>query len=162
MKHIAGIQNLYDKKGAMKKCLPHLATRCEDVAKEVLGFLCIMLFNANTSVQVNFPKRFLLIMELNATCTIRWIKKFAILFVDEKYRIPIHSLRYSESWVLCFSASDVRLFSVNKRRSVLHGCSRSHGFINEFYQRKVRNLKYKSRDFSFNLSPLVTKFISPS
>ncbi|XP_078335085.1 inositol 1,4,5-trisphosphate-gated calcium channel ITPR2-like [Crassostrea virginica] len=51
LKHIAGIQNLYDKKGAMKKCLPHLATRCEDVAKEVLGFLCIMLFNANTSVQ---------------------------------------------------------------------------------------------------------------
>lgn len=52
LRHIAGIQNLYDKKGAMKKSLPHLATRCEEVAKEVLGFLCIMLFNANTSVQV--------------------------------------------------------------------------------------------------------------
>jgi len=46
------MQNFYDVKGAMRKALPHLATRNEDLAKEVLGFLCIMLFNANTSVQV--------------------------------------------------------------------------------------------------------------
>jgi len=36
----------------MMKILPHLATRNEEVAKEVLGFLCVMLFNANHTVQV--------------------------------------------------------------------------------------------------------------
>ena len=50
---ITNIQNYYDTKGAMRKSLPHLATRSEDVAREVLGFLCIMLFNANAKVQVH-------------------------------------------------------------------------------------------------------------
>ena len=50
--YITNIQNFYDVKGSMRKCLPHLATRNEDVAREVLGFLCIMLFNANIHVQV--------------------------------------------------------------------------------------------------------------
>ena len=50
---ITSTQNYYDRKEEMKKALPHLATRNEDLAKEVLGFLCIMLFNANTSVQVS-------------------------------------------------------------------------------------------------------------
>lgn len=36
----------------MSKCLPHLATRNEDLAREVLGFLCVLLFNANQTVQV--------------------------------------------------------------------------------------------------------------
>lgn len=52
LKIINQIQNLYDSKQAMMKILPHLATRNEEVAKEVLGFLCVMLFNANHSVQV--------------------------------------------------------------------------------------------------------------
>ena len=50
--YITNVQNYYDVKGSMRKCLPHLATRNEDVAREVLGFLCIMLFNANMHVQV--------------------------------------------------------------------------------------------------------------
>lgn len=49
---MAAIQNLYDQKGAMRKSLPHLATRNDLIAKEVLAFLCIMLFNANSTVQV--------------------------------------------------------------------------------------------------------------
>ncbi|XP_021341779.1 inositol 1,4,5-trisphosphate receptor type 2-like [Mizuhopecten yessoensis] len=56
---ITGIQNLYDKKGAMNKALPHLSTRNEELAKEVLGFLCILLFNANTSVQQSMLNYFL-------------------------------------------------------------------------------------------------------
>ncbi|XP_055891550.1 inositol 1,4,5-trisphosphate receptor type 1-like isoform X4 [Biomphalaria glabrata] len=48
---VAAIQNMYDQKGAMRKSLPHLASRNDLIAKEVLAFLCIMLFNANDSVQ---------------------------------------------------------------------------------------------------------------
>ena len=56
LKYITVIQNYYDSKGSMRKCLPHLATRNEDVAREVLGYLCIMLFNANAHVQVQVVK----------------------------------------------------------------------------------------------------------
>lgn len=37
----------------MRKSLPHLASRNDEIAKEVLAFLCIMLFNANSQVQVS-------------------------------------------------------------------------------------------------------------
>ena len=40
----------------MKKSLPHLASRNDEIAKEVLAFLCIMLFNANSQVQVSIHK----------------------------------------------------------------------------------------------------------
>ncbi|KAL5022859.1 hypothetical protein ScPMuIL_002014, partial [Solemya velum] len=59
LKLITGIQNFYDKKDGMMKSLPHLASRNEEVAKEVLGFICIMLFNANTSVQSSMLTYFL-------------------------------------------------------------------------------------------------------
>ncbi len=38
--------------GAVIKTLPHLARPSDRIAKEVLAFTCIMLFNANASVQV--------------------------------------------------------------------------------------------------------------
>ena len=38
--------------GAVIKTLPHLARPSDHIAKEVLAFTCIMLFNANSSVQV--------------------------------------------------------------------------------------------------------------
>jgi inositol 1,4,5-triphosphate receptor type 1 len=50
---ISEIQNLFDRCGAMNKSLPHLASRNDEIAKEVLAFLCCMLFNANTGVQVS-------------------------------------------------------------------------------------------------------------
>ncbi|KAL4233980.1 hypothetical protein ACF0H5_005635 [Mactra antiquata] len=59
LKSINEIQNLYDSQKAMMKILPHLATRNEDVAKEVLGFLCVMLFNANHVVQQSMLDYFL-------------------------------------------------------------------------------------------------------
>lgn len=37
---------------AVKKALPHLARPCDRVAKEVLAFVSVMLFNANEPVQV--------------------------------------------------------------------------------------------------------------
>ncbi|VDI71716.1 Hypothetical predicted protein [Mytilus galloprovincialis] len=59
LKWIASIQNYFDRKGSMSKCLPHLATRNEDVAREVLGFLCVLLFNANQTVQKSMLSYFL-------------------------------------------------------------------------------------------------------
>ena len=53
LKVIGDIQNLFDRSGSMKKSLPHLASRNDEIAKEVLAFLCIMLFNANSQVQVS-------------------------------------------------------------------------------------------------------------
>ena len=38
--------------GAVIKVLPHLARPSDRIAKEVLAFICIMLFNANANVQV--------------------------------------------------------------------------------------------------------------
>jgi hypothetical protein len=108
LKHITGIQNLYDKKGAMKKSLPHLATRCEEVAKEVLGFLCIMLFNANTSVQVRVQR----VSREKPTKTI----PNALVSV---FRIQQNFLFHMFYGI---SASYVGLLSVHERRSVLHGC----------------------------------------
>ncbi|XP_071092410.1 inositol 1,4,5-trisphosphate-gated calcium channel ITPR3-like isoform X4 [Haliotis cracherodii] len=59
LKLIACVQNFYECNGAMKKSLPHLASRNDEIAKEVLGFLCIMLFNANQQVQESMLKYFL-------------------------------------------------------------------------------------------------------
>lgn len=53
VKHIHKIQVLYNSKHALKHALPHIATRCEVLAKEVLGFVCILLLNANQEVQVH-------------------------------------------------------------------------------------------------------------
>ena len=44
--------------GAVKRALPHLARPCDRVAKEVLAFVSIMLFNANEPVQVTFQSIF--------------------------------------------------------------------------------------------------------
>jgi len=38
--------------GAVIKALPHLARPSDRTAKEVLSFICIMLFNANEEIQV--------------------------------------------------------------------------------------------------------------
>jgi len=38
--------------GAVIRALPHLARPCDRTAKEVLAFVCIMLFNANEEIQV--------------------------------------------------------------------------------------------------------------
>ena len=38
--------------GAVIKVLPHLARPSDRIAKEVLAFVCLMLFNANEGVQV--------------------------------------------------------------------------------------------------------------
>ena len=38
--------------GAVVKSLPHLARPADRIAKEVLAFCCLMLFNANEEVQV--------------------------------------------------------------------------------------------------------------
>ena len=38
--------------GAVVKSLPHLARPSDRIAKEVLAFVCLMLFNANEEVQV--------------------------------------------------------------------------------------------------------------
>lgn len=62
LKGIANIQKFYDSKQAMKKILPHLATRNELVAKETLGFLCSLLLNANRSVQVRLTQYLNLIL----------------------------------------------------------------------------------------------------
>ena len=53
VKHIYKIQVFYNSKHALKHALPHVATRCESLAKEVLGFVCILLLNANQLVQVH-------------------------------------------------------------------------------------------------------------
>ncbi|ESO91009.1 hypothetical protein LOTGIDRAFT_163525 [Lottia gigantea] len=59
LKIISTIQNFYDARGSMNKSLPHLASRNDEIAKEVLAFLCIMLFNANAVVQSSMLKYFL-------------------------------------------------------------------------------------------------------
>ena len=42
--------------GAVIKVLPHLARPSDRIAKEVLAFVCIMLFNANADVQVGWQR----------------------------------------------------------------------------------------------------------
>ena len=49
---IRDLQNHLNDMGAVIKVLPHLARPSDRIAKEVLAFVCIMLFNANADVQV--------------------------------------------------------------------------------------------------------------
>jgi hypothetical protein len=49
---IHDVQLILDEMGAVIKVLPHLAKPSDRIAKEVLAFVCIMLFNANADVQV--------------------------------------------------------------------------------------------------------------
>jgi len=43
--------------GAVIKALPHLARPSDRTAKEVLSFVCIMLFNANEEIQVPWRRK---------------------------------------------------------------------------------------------------------
>lgn len=55
-RQIALIRNLQielNEMGAVVKALPHLARPSDTIAKEVLAFVCLMLFNANAEVQVS-------------------------------------------------------------------------------------------------------------
>ena len=51
--HIRDIQTAINDHDVVNKVLPHLARRSDAVAREVLAFASIMLFNANREVQVN-------------------------------------------------------------------------------------------------------------
>ena len=50
--HIKDIQTAINAHDVVNKVLPHLARRSDAVAREVLAFVSIMLFNANREVQV--------------------------------------------------------------------------------------------------------------
>ena len=50
---IRAVQVELNEMGAVTKALPHLARPCDRIAREVLGFVSIMLFNANEPVQVS-------------------------------------------------------------------------------------------------------------
>jgi len=49
---IRSVQVELNNMGAVIKALPHLARPSDRTAKEVLSFVCIMLFNANEEIQV--------------------------------------------------------------------------------------------------------------
>jgi len=50
---IRSVQIELNNMGAVIKALPHLARPSDRTAKEVLSFICIMLFNANEEIQVH-------------------------------------------------------------------------------------------------------------
>ena len=50
---IRSVQVELNTMGAVIKALPHLARPSDRTAKEVLSFVCIMLFNANEQIQVH-------------------------------------------------------------------------------------------------------------
>ena len=52
MNLIRSIQIELNDMGSVIKALPHLAKPSDRTAKEVLAFVCIMLFNANEEIQV--------------------------------------------------------------------------------------------------------------
>lgn len=84
LKIIATLQRFYDRCGAMNKCLPHLASRNDDIAKEVLGFLCIMLFNANQTVQHSMLEYFLSTREEVFFMAVRDRMQLSINSIKEK------------------------------------------------------------------------------
>ena len=51
--HIKEVQIALNCHSTIIKVLPHLARRNDDIVREVLAFICIMLFNANRDVQVS-------------------------------------------------------------------------------------------------------------
>ncbi|XP_035825085.1 inositol 1,4,5-trisphosphate receptor type 3 isoform X3 [Aplysia californica] len=56
---VRDIQNAININDLIIKVLPHLARRSDDIAREVLAFICIMLFNANRDVQKSMLDYFL-------------------------------------------------------------------------------------------------------
>lgn len=50
--HIKETQTSINAHDVVNKVLPHLARRSDAIAREVLAFISIMLFNANREVQV--------------------------------------------------------------------------------------------------------------
>ncbi|CAG5132421.1 unnamed protein product, partial [Candidula unifasciata] len=56
---VKDVQSALNSHNAIVKVLPHLARRSDNIAKEVLGFICLMLFNANRDVQKSMLDYFL-------------------------------------------------------------------------------------------------------
>jgi len=52
---IRSVQVELNNMGAVIMALPHLTRPSDRTAKEVLSFVCIMLFNANEEIQVRDP-----------------------------------------------------------------------------------------------------------
>lgn len=66
--------------GAVIKALPHLARPSDRIAKEVLAFVCIMLFNANNDVQVSSLRQLLhLTMDTKSVISISSVFTTALL-----------------------------------------------------------------------------------
>ncbi|XP_076449737.1 inositol 1,4,5-trisphosphate-gated calcium channel ITPR1-like isoform X2 [Babylonia areolata] len=57
--HIKEVQVALNGHSTIIKVLPHLARRNDDIVREVLAFICIMLFNANRDVQKSMLEYFL-------------------------------------------------------------------------------------------------------
>ena len=72
--------------GAVIKTLPHLARPSDRIAKEVLAFTCIMLFNANASVQVGTPSP--------ASCSSTPTPVFRYKRLNGSVRVPTFVFRY--------------------------------------------------------------------
>ncbi|XP_046366515.2 inositol 1,4,5-trisphosphate receptor type 3-like isoform X5 [Haliotis rufescens] len=59
LNHIKDLQIAINQQDVIVKVLPHLARRNDEIAREVLAFICIMLFNANRDVQKSMLEYFL-------------------------------------------------------------------------------------------------------
>ncbi|KAK7114914.1 hypothetical protein V1264_000891 [Littorina saxatilis] len=59
LSHVIEVQVALNGHSTIIKVLPHLARRNDDIVREVLAFICIMLFNANRNVQQSMLEYFL-------------------------------------------------------------------------------------------------------
>ncbi|ELT91343.1 hypothetical protein CAPTEDRAFT_201920 [Capitella teleta] len=84
MKMIKELQIELNEMGAVIKALPHLARPSDRIAKEVLAFVCIMLFNANNDVQSSLLYYFLHTREESFFAAIRERMHLSALAIKER------------------------------------------------------------------------------
>ncbi|CAH1798283.1 unnamed protein product [Owenia fusiformis] len=82
--NIRDIQNILTGHGAVVKVLPHLARYNDDIVKEVLSLLAMMLFNANVTVQVSLIDYFKATREEVFFVAIRNRMQMSIVAIKER------------------------------------------------------------------------------
>ncbi|ESN99323.1 hypothetical protein HELRODRAFT_162846 [Helobdella robusta] len=116
-KQMAVIRNLQvelNDMGAVITALPHLAKPSDRMAKEVLAFLCIMLFNANEKIQSSLLQYFLHTREESFFAAIRNRMHLSALAIKEKRSLLAqHRARAKE--VMAQSKSMLTTMAIEKK-----------------------------------------------
>lgn len=108
LNHILEVQNAINAHDVINKVLPHLARRNDEIAREVLALIAILLYNANRDVQVRYQQlscdHYILLCRLmDHLLMVSWDSlAFTLPFSWCHTSVLAYLIRYQDYWHITF------------------------------------------------------------